>query len=343
MIAVIDCGTTNTRIYITDKAGNVLYSGNKKVGVRDTSIHNTTAVLRKGVTDLYYSILAENHIREEEIEYVIASGMITSEIGLIEIPHLVAPVGIDELAGGIVKVEDDPDVLPIRRPIYFVRGIRNHYEKNARADSLRKIDFIRGEEVQCIGIIDSYPLDEAYSIVALSSHTKVMYIDRDKRIAGSITTISGQFYEALVDSSNLGKSIVPLEGEDPGGYGYEELIDIASDCVENAGLGRTMLMPRFMQVLLKARHSERKIFIDAAIATDDMKAFSEMRNMGYTCKRYILYGQAERCRMYSYMLKQRFGDDLEVITIEDKEEIAMMTVKGSIRVIENMLRLQKKG
>ncbi len=341
MLAVIDCGTTNTRIYVTDKAGKTICSGDKKVGVRDTSIHKTAAVLREGVTDLYYSILSKNGIREDEIEYVIASGMITSEIGLKEIPHLVAPVGVNELARGVVKVENDPDVLPIQRPIYFVRGIRNHYEENARADSLRKIDFIRGEEVQCVGIIDSFPLDEAYSIVALSSHTKVMYIDTDKRIVGSITTISGQFFEALVGSTNLGKSLVPLDGEDAGGYGYEELIDIASNCVENGGLGRTMLMPRFLQVLLKSNSKERKIFIDAAIATDDMKAFSEMRNMGYICKRYILYGQAERCRMYSYMLKERFGRDLEIITIEDKEEIAMMTVKGSIHVIENMLKAKK--
>ena len=338
MIAVIDCGTTNTRIYIAQKDATIVCSGDKKVGVRDTSISGTADVLRTGVAELYYTILKQHNIREEEIEYVIASGMITSEIGLIEIPHLVAPVGIEELAGGVVKIECDPKVLPIQRPIYFVRGIRNNYGVNARADSLRSIDFMRGEEVQCIGIAEAYPLDEAYSIVALSSHTKIMYINKEKQIASSMTTISGQFYEALVGSTNLGKSIVPLEGEESGGYSYEEMIDIAADCVENAGLGRTMLMPRFLQVLLKSDSEERKTFIDAAIAADDMKAFSEMRNMGYIGKRYILYGQQKRCSMYAYMLRQRFGSELESIEIYDQEKIAMMTVKGSIHVIENMLK-----
>ena len=37
MFAVIDCGTTMTRIYMTD-GREVLASGRKKIGVRDTSI-----------------------------------------------------------------------------------------------------------------------------------------------------------------------------------------------------------------------------------------------------------------------------------------------------------------
>ena len=38
MFAVIDCGTTMTRIYIVDENQQIIASGRKKVGVRDTSI-----------------------------------------------------------------------------------------------------------------------------------------------------------------------------------------------------------------------------------------------------------------------------------------------------------------
>ena len=32
--AVIDCGTTNTRVYIVDREGKIIASGERRVGVR---------------------------------------------------------------------------------------------------------------------------------------------------------------------------------------------------------------------------------------------------------------------------------------------------------------------
>ena len=246
MFAVIDCGTTNTRIFIIDGKGAIAASGERKVGVRDTSITGSRDALRQGVSQLFHAVLRENGIRDDRVGFAIASGMITSEIGLIDLPHLVAPIGLIELSRGVVKV-DDPEVLPIGRPVYFIRGVRNDYPAGAGIGGLRRIDFMRGEEVQCIGILADETIRPPCSIVALSSHTKIMYIDSERRIAASNTTISGQFYEALIGSTNIGKSIVPTKGE-VGGYGYEDLVETAMQCVEYAGLGRTMLMPRFMQV-----------------------------------------------------------------------------------------------
>ena len=154
--------------------------------------------------------------------------------------------------------------------------------------------------------------DYPCNIVALSSHTKVMYINEKAQIEASNTTISGQFYEAIVNSTNIGKSIIPVEGEEAGGYSDEELIQIAADCVRHAGLGRTMLMPRFLQVLMKTNSHERQVFIDAAIAADDLNAFREMREQGYNSNYYLLYGHESRCKMYTYMLREEFGPQLTV-------------------------------
>ena len=99
MFAVIDCGTTMTRIYIVDENQQIIASGRKKVGVRDTSITGSRDTLRSGVTELFFEVLEENRIPDKQVEFAIASGMITSEVGLIEIPHLVAPVGLHQLSG----------------------------------------------------------------------------------------------------------------------------------------------------------------------------------------------------------------------------------------------------
>ena len=341
MFAVVDCGTTNTRVFIVKDDGRIVASGSKKVGVRDTSITGSRDALRNGVTELFFQVLEENSIADGNIAFAIASGMITSEIGLIEIPHLVAPVGLKELAGGIVKV-DDPAVLPIRRPVYFVRGVRNNYPDNAEVKDLRIIDFMRGEEVQCMGVLADPATPTPCSIVALSSHTKVMYIDSERRIVASNTTLSGQFYEALVGSTNIGKSLTPTQGEQAGGYSYEQLVAAAMECVEHAGLGRTLVMPRFMQVLLKSNSHERNVFVNAAIASDDLKAFSEMRNQGFAGNHYIFYGNRERCELYEYLLKKTFGADLSISCIHDPEEVGMLTVRGAIFVAADILQSHKQ-
>jgi len=43
-LATIDCGTTNSRVYIVDENGKVLTRFSEKVGVRDTAIHGSNQI-----------------------------------------------------------------------------------------------------------------------------------------------------------------------------------------------------------------------------------------------------------------------------------------------------------
>lgn len=331
MFAVLDCGTTTTRVYIVDENRSILASGREKVGVRDTAITGSRDTLRSGITKLFRETLSTLGLEETDISYVIASGMITSELGLMEIPHLIAPAGLHELAESIYEAKSG-EVLPIACPVYFIRGIRNDYGENVRAGKLRTVDFMRGEEAQVMGILTETENRGPCTIVALSSHTKLIYVDENNRIAASNTTLSGQLYEAICSATSIGKSLQPCEAEPSGGYSWEALVSIAADCVKNAGLSRTLLMPRFMQVLMRTNSDERRIFTDAALAADDMYAFREMRNWGMVGGRYIFYGHAERCRMYEYMLRQEFGADLRIECIPGAEAQDRLTVNGDIAI-----------
>lgn len=73
---------------------------------------------------------ANAKIALKDISFAIASGMITSEIGLIELPHLIAPVGLEDLAVH-AELVSGRQLLPLDIPILFIRGIRNNYGKNA--------------------------------------------------------------------------------------------------------------------------------------------------------------------------------------------------------------------
>ncbi|HHV18099.1 MAG TPA: hypothetical protein GXZ27_04495 [Thermoanaerobacterales bacterium] len=341
MFAVIDCGTTNTTIFILSDDSELIAQGTKKIGVRDTSITGSRQALKNGVEQLYFMILKEHGIDNTKIKFAIASGMITSEIGLIEIPHLVAPCGLKELSDHI-EVVKDPKVLDIGVPIYFIRGVRNNYGEDATAHKIRQVDFMRGEEVQCMGILEELKPQLPVNIVVLSSHTKLIHMDKEGKIRSCLTTMSGQIFEALKTATNVGKSIVDCQGgEEAGGYSFEEIVAIAKDCAENAGFIRTMLMPRFMQVLLKTNSEERTLFVDAAIAVDDMKAFMDFNNQGYKTSKYILFGHRLRCKLYTYLIKQYLGSDVEVESIYDEQAIADMTIKGVIITAKNILKHYK--
>lgn len=328
MIAVIDCGTTNTRVFILDDSDNIVAHGAKKVGVRDTVITGSTAALKEGIKETFYAALEVARLTPKDIRYAVASGMITSEIGLLEIPHLVAPVGLDELAGNI-RVVDDPGIWPLPVPAYFIPGIRNAYGEAPALEDLRRLDFMRGEEVQMIGILQTLKPRLPVNIVVLSSHTKLININREEKITGSITTISGQFYEALVKETSIGKCV-----KDPGTpcdsrYTDREILDIAGESVAKSGLLRTMLMPRFMQVLLETSHRERQLFVDAAIAAADMQIFDEFDRLGFPADvGYILYGHEKRCAIYEYYLRQKYGATVAITAITDADAINLITIRG---------------
>lgn len=339
MFAVIDSGTTTTRIYFVDSDKNIKASGRKKVGVRDTSITGSRKVLRDGIAELFFEIIKDNDIDEKDVEFAIASGMITSEIGLIEIPHLVAPVGIKELSESVLKVEDE-SVLPIGRPVYFIRGIRNCYPLPLSLNDLSLADFMRGEETQCIGIMAERELSYPCNFVALSSHTKIMFLNEDKEIAASKTTMSGQFYEALISSTNIGKSLVASNSDIEGENDFEQIVNAAFAMVRQEGLNRACMTPRFMQVLMKSSLKERKTFIDAAIAADDLGVFLNMREQGYLSNSYLFYGQKERCLIYKYMIEKELGDTVKVEMIYDQECIDRLTIDGAVAIAMNFVKTE---
>ena len=195
--AVIDCGTTNSRIYLLNNDFEIINKGNEKVGVLDTAISGSKEKLKHGLKVLFSKIIGDAGLAVKDIKFAITSGMITSEIGLLEIPHLWAPVGISDLAKNL-KIVQDPKIFPLDLPLIFIRGIKNYYSEEANYKDVRKMDFLRGEEAQIAGLLSLKPEIKLPTVVTvLSSHTKYIFINEEKKISGCLTTLSGQIYEAI--------------------------------------------------------------------------------------------------------------------------------------------------
>lgn len=330
--ATIDCGTTNSRIYILDHNFRVINKGEKKVGVKDTAINGSNQVLKEGLKEVLLDTVARTGLTIEQIKFAITSGMITSEIGLLEIPHLWAPVGIEELAEGVKEVNDQ-GVFPIDLPLLFIRGVKNYFPAETTYRDIRKIDFMRGEETQVVGLLSLYPeLELPLNMVVLSSHTKFIHLNKEQEICGSITTLSGQTYEAIKKETFIGKSIQangPAEVKD---YLNQEIVDTAYDSVRHAGFLRTLLMPRFMEVLINTNWYERKLFVEAAIVSEDLRALGEFKDLRFSAdSSFVLVGHQIRCRIMSYLLK-KYYNITRIITIDHKEEIDQLSIAGAIMI-----------
>ena len=98
-IVTIDAGTSNLRIRIVE-GKNIIFERKENYGVK---------IGKEKFENELYKLLKEcikkNGIEKEEIECIIASGMITSALGLLEIEHLHVPVSLEKFSKNIKKIK----------------------------------------------------------------------------------------------------------------------------------------------------------------------------------------------------------------------------------------------
>jgi 2-dehydro-3-deoxygalactonokinase len=340
--ATIDCGTTNSRVYLLDSALRIIHKGTRKVGVRDTALTGSRDVLRDGLASLVESTVLDAGLRLTDVQFAITSGMITSEIGLLEIPHLWAPAGVDELAAS-VTVSRDRAVFPLDLPLVFIRGIKNPYPPETTYADIRRIDFMRGEEAQIMGLLTRADLPAPpLTAVVLSSHTKYIHVRADGRIAGSLTTLSGQVFEAIHQATSIGKSIT-ADGE-PEPNELAMAVNTAYEAVQHAGFLRALLMPRFMDVLLKVPAEVRRTFVEAAIAAEDAKVLDDFPFLGFPrdCP-LILIGSPRRCRVFKAVLGRALPSGPSVTSISAPDEVDRLSIEGAVVIARKAGWIESAG
>ncbi|MGC9311381.1 MAG: 2-dehydro-3-deoxygalactonokinase [Sediminispirochaetaceae bacterium] len=335
-IVTIDCGTTNSRVYVIDEEGNVYGKGTRKVGVRDTSITGSRARLQAGLKEAIDEALGNAGIGYGDIAFIISSGMITSEIGLKELPHLAAPVSMDDLADNIERIED-PAVFPPGVPVYFIRGIKNSFGPGkVQFGDVGRLDFMRGEEAQVAGLLKLELAQPPFSAVILSSHTKYIPVDGDGAVQGSVTTLSGQVFEALLSSSSIGKSMMPDDDEsrthDSKHTGLdEEVIESAFRWIGETGLLRSLLMTRFLDVLMETEWRQRRLFVEACIAAEDIKALSQYPSLGFEKDTpYVLIGKSGRCELYRSLISRKAGVTHDIHIVSEEQIIDSLSIQGAL-------------
>ena len=239
-IITLDAGTTNTRAVLWDAKAQIAARADATVGVRDTAVDGTNRRLRGTVKRCLERVLSSAGAGYGQVKAVVASGMITSNVGLVEIPHQAAPLGLAELAAAMRSVEL-PDVCPL--PILFIPGVKNSAAA-VSYDNFEAMDMMRGEETEAFALLEQYPAGRPYLLVLPGSHMKFVAVDAAGRITGCLTSISGELLSAITNGTIIadavGRSFVRPDAYD------REMVLLGYDTAKTCGVGRACFAARIL-------------------------------------------------------------------------------------------------
>ena len=314
----LDCGSAAMRFYFIEN-DQVVQIHKEERGINSFASREELKGFLKEAFDRF---LERMDRASSEVSFLMASGMITSDMGLKNVPHLTAPAGASELAMGIDVLKGEES--PFDQPLLLVRGIKNAGIMEEFAH-LEESDLMRGEELQALGVLEQFAIsDTAVSIIELGSTTKLIEVDESGRIAGSYTALSGQTYQAIIDGTFIGGSVKSDGTAKPEGYYDESIVRDAVAAVERDGFLRSVMTVRFAGVLLKKAWYERQLYYSALFAGDDKNWL--IRRIGKAEKVYLV-GNESRCRIYETVI----GDslDCQIIRISDSQQVNRLAVDGA--------------
>jgi len=177
-----DWGTTNLRAWSLDGAGRVVARRDFALGV---------SKLARGEAAARFAAEVRPALDADALPAVLC-GMIGSNLGWTVAPYLEAPVGLDDLAGGLVAPEGSAGWVRIAPGV--------------RADGLTAAgDVMRGEETQLFGWLELDP-DRArgrHVVCHPGTHAKWMVVE-DGRLTRFVTAMTGELFAVLRRHSVLG-------------------------------------------------------------------------------------------------------------------------------------------
>lgn len=267
LMLVIDGGTTNLRVTAVDAADHrVLARASADGGVRVTAVEGHNGHLKQSLKRCIDEVLAESRASVTEITQCVAYGMITSNMGLKEIPHLIAPAGIRELHSGMRQALF-PEILPV--PFTFIPGVKNIAD-GADPGAVSRMDMMRGEETEAVGLFDLLRPGKTAVFVLPGSHNKFVRMDGQGRILGCMTSVSGELLDAVshhtVLADSVGRGFCSAET-----YSREWVVRGAEECARS-GLGRAAFAGRILNVLSGLKTEEIQSWLLGAVLTEDVRA-----------------------------------------------------------------------
>jgi len=261
----IDMGTTNTRAWLM-RGDCLAASAKRAMGVRDTAKAGSSIPAHEALRELIADLRAKAQHSDNPCTpvCVVGSGMIGSSLGLMEVAHLHAPVGIEELSEAS-RWRHFPEVTDL--PVLLVPGVRSGLPGDS-PQAVHEIDVMRGEETLCAGLVASGMVTGPAVVLNLGSHWKAIALDQNGRIRSSVTSLSGELIHAVQLQTILSSSVSPERPQ----HHSADWVEAGMREQRRSGLGRALFCVRLLDLERQGTKEDRLAFIIGAFLASDLDA-----------------------------------------------------------------------
>ena len=179
---------------------------------------------------------------------------------------MVAPASAEDLAKAAKSVLIE-DVCPL--PILFIPGVKN---RDGKLDltTFESMDMMRGEEVETVAVIESLPKGQPYLLVLPGSHTKFVSVDRDGKITGCLTTITGELLSVITNDTLIADAV---------GHSFaseetyaKEYVLAGYETARKTGIGRACFSARILNTFAEPDKTKIASYVLGAVLQNDMEA-----------------------------------------------------------------------
>ncbi|GKV64835.1 MULTISPECIES: 2-dehydro-3-deoxygalactonokinase [unclassified Sporosarcina] len=333
---LIDSGTTNSRIRLIESGNNLIKDLEKvRIGVRNTAIEGTNEGLKNHLHEGISNLLERNNLRVSDIEYIVASGMITSKLGILEVPHLIAPVTAEDFAKNS-QVKILPEFFNI--PCIFVPGMSN-FAANATAaiEQINQFDVMRGEEVESVGLLNQLDLSGKGILVLPGSHTKFVMVDQNRTLTSCLSTLAGETLMAIQKETILSDSISPelVQSID------ESMLLKGFNAAETYGLTRSFYHIRLLELFADSSDNQRANYYAGAVIHEDLKSLLSHASQDIE---WVVVGGSDPLRSLFTVLLKHVGKRWNVIEASDSQveySLVLGAQEVAKRIDQNLLKESK--
>ena len=305
----VDSGTTNTRVSLVVD-GKIIDGVKFKNAAPD--VESRKKNLAANIRDSVKKLLEQNSKSEGDICRILACGMITSDIGLVSLPHIEAPCGINELSQNLYETVLE-DVSPI--PFVFVRGVKTV--------SAEHIDMMRGEEAEIFGICETPEKNSLY--VLPGSHSKLIFIDNKGRISHFSTELTGELMGAIANNTIL-SSIIDLDGK----ASSAEYLQKGYLCSTEMGMNAALFKVRALKMFSSATDEEIFSFFRGVVLAPEVNNIIKS-----DAEKVIIGGKKQLKEPTAILVRQNSSKQVETVC---EEVTDAATTYGCIRIFENSIK-----
>lgn len=314
-IITVDGGTSNTRTYLWTANGQILTQRSQAIGAKTSAINGNNQAWKKAIHNMIESMLTECAVSDNAVQGVYMSGMLTSDLGILEVPHLTAPVSMKNYQEHLVRVHL-PEVFS--KEIVLIPGIKNTLSNPESLDSLRTFDIMRGEETETYALIEQYGSDQNTIYILPGSHNKYVFIDENCTVLATSTTLSGELLNSIVNDTIVASSV---DHGFPSMEHYNlEMIQYGCEMHRKEGFGRALFLTRLFDRFGSQSKYNLQNYVLGIVLESDLTAlhnaafFKDVTNV-----RIVIHGNGA----FSHALYDLLKEDpaFHNIVLDDSEEI----------------------